>query len=511
MKIAIFGLPASGKGTQAQFIQDSYNIPQLSTGDLLRRIAKEDNSEIGERVRAIPTGHFADDELIIAAIKQELQNEKYKSGVLFDGFPRTEAQAKKMIEMDLIPDAVVFLKADEETLKERALNRRIHSASGRIYNLISNPPKNAGFDDITLEPLTHRDDDKPEYLNKRFEDFNNKTMPAFMSLKTLCKYGSGPVLVEVNGMQDKEKVSHDLLIGINSAKAILKIRENHTFVMVQSAFDGKDIDEQLTYTRAAMHECLMNGEIPLSTNILYSQPNILDYNNAEERELSQEINKQLINHFDKVVIYTSEKLIDDTKAVERILNGKKYLLDEDTNIALNHAVSNKKPVEIRNIDTLVIHKRANKEESINIPMPPPLFSETVDKIKNSPSLVIIESPYAGTPEEIKRNEYYARSAIKDCLNKGEIPFASHLLYTQAGILDDKQSAQRRLGIEAGLIMGTLCQKTTLYKDLGMTIGMEEGIGRAEVAGRSVEIREIPDFKDSYDNAISNIQSKKMKL
>lgn len=509
MKIAIFGLPASGKGTQASFIQDKYNIPQLSTGDMLRRLAKEDHTKLGEKIRNIPTGHFADDELIINSIKKELENPKYKNGVLFDGFPRTEEQANKMIEMGIIPDAVVFLKADEEQLKERIVNRRVHTASGRIYNLISNPPKQDGIDDLTKEPLTHRDDDKIEFIEKRFNDFNNKTMPAYLKLKQLCKYGSGPVLVEVNGMQEQNKVSHDLLIGINSAKAIFKIRQNHTFVMVQSAYDGKDADEQLTFTRAAMHECLMNGEIPFASHLLYSQPNILDYNNKDDRKLSQEINKRLIEHFDKVVIYTSDTLIDKDNAIERTMNGKKYLLDNDTNIALNHAVANNKPVEIRNIDTLMIHKRATPEKPIDIPMPPTIYSSTLDKISNNPQLVIIESPYAGTPEEIKRNEYYARSAIKDCLNNAEIPFASHLLYTQAGILDDKQSAQRRLGIEAGLIMGTLCQKTVLYKDLGITIGMDEGIERAKLAGRSVEIREIPNFIEQYNT--NNTVSKKPKI
>ena len=511
MKIAIFGLPASGKGTQAQFIENQYNIPQLSTGDMLRRLAKEDKTDLGDRIRAVPTGHFADDELILAAIKKELELPLYKHGILFDGFPRTEQQAKKMIEMDIIPDAVVFIKADEQALRERAVNRRIHQPSGRIYNLISNPPKADGLDDITKEPLTHRDDDKPEYLDKRFNDFNQKTMPAYSLLKALCKYGSGPVLVEVNGMQERNKVSHDLLIGINSAKAILKIRQNHEFVMIQSPYDGRDLKEQETYTRAAMHQSLMQGEIPFASHLLYSQPNVLDYNNEKHRELSREINKHLINHFDKVVIYTTDNLIDKENAIERRMNGKYYFLDHDTNEALNYAVKIKKPVEIRNLDSLEIHKRATDEPSVNLDIGSQSdIDSLIHKIKHNPQLVIVESPYAGTPEEIKRNEYYARSAIKDCLNQGEIPFASHLLYTQTGILDDKQSAQRRLGIEAGLIMGTLCQKSALYKDLGMTIGMEEGIDRAELAGRSVEIREIPDFKDAYEAGLSQGHTRKLK-
>lgn len=509
MNIVIFGLPASGKGTQANFIQNKYNIPQLSTGDMLRRLAKEDESHIGEEVRKIPTGHFANDELIIKALQSELSLPKYNNGVILDGFPRTEEQANKMIEMGFIPDAIVFLKADEDKIKDRAINRRIHPASGRIYNLLSNPPSQDGIDDITKEPLLHRDDDKEEYIEKRFKDFNDKTIPAYLKLKSLCKYGSGPVLVEINGMQDEEKVSLDLMIGVNSAKAIMKIRKNHTFVILQSSNDGFNTEEQMTYTRAAMHECLMNGEIPFASHLLYSQPNILNYEDNEDRELSQEINKRLIENFDKVVIYTSDNMINKKSSIERVMNGKKYFLDNDTNIALNHAVKINKPIEIRNIDNLDIHKRATPENIIDIPMPPTIHSSTMHKISNSPFLVIIESPYAGTPEEIKRNEYYARSAIKDCLNNGEIPFASHLLYTQAGILDDKQSAQRRLGIEAGLIMGTLCQKTVLYKDLGITVGMDEGIERAKLAGRSVEIRDIPNFIEAYNNSDNKYKKPKI--
>lgn len=102
-------------------------------------------------------------------------------------------------------------------------------------------------------------------------------------------------------------------------------------------------------------------------------------------------------------------------------------------------------------------------------------------------LVIIESPYAG---DIETNERYARAAMKDCLLRGEAPYASHLLYTQAGVLDDTIPDQRKLGIEAGLCWGKMASKTVVYTDLGITDGMRQGIERAEKEGRIIEFRYI---------------------
>lgn len=102
-------------------------------------------------------------------------------------------------------------------------------------------------------------------------------------------------------------------------------------------------------------------------------------------------------------------------------------------------------------------------------------------------LVIVESPFAG---DVERNQNYARSAMKDCLLKGEAPYASHLLYTQDGVLDDKDLDQRKLGIEAGLCWGKMASKTVVYTDLGISSGMKQGIERALTEGRIVEYRSL---------------------
>lgn len=106
-------------------------------------------------------------------------------------------------------------------------------------------------------------------------------------------------------------------------------------------------------------------------------------------------------------------------------------------------------------------------------------------------LVIVESPYAG---DVERNVRYARAALRDCLLRGEAPIASHLLYTQPGVLDDLVPDERRLGIEAGLAWGKWAAKTAVYTNLGISPGMELGIARAQVMGRVVEMRTLPGWE-----------------
>ena len=109
-------------------------------------------------------------------------------------------------------------------------------------------------------------------------------------------------------------------------------------------------------------------------------------------------------------------------------------------------------------------------------------------------LVIVESPYAG---DIEKNLAYARECLHECLRRGEAPFASHLLYTQAGVLDDDIPAQRKLGIEAGLAWGEKAEATIVYIDYGISLGMKLGIEEAERAGRAVEYRTLyaPVYED----------------
>ncbi|WP_066921398.1 hypothetical protein [Methylobacterium sp. CCH5-D2] len=117
-------------------------------------------------------------------------------------------------------------------------------------------------------------------------------------------------------------------------------------------------------------------------------------------------------------------------------------------------------------------------------------------------LVIVESPFAGrgdTPEtraaDQARNIAYARAAMADCLARNEAPFASHALYTLPGVLNDDDPAERRLGIAAGLAWGERADATVVFTDRGLTPGMREGIDRARIARRPVEMRSLPGWKD----------------
>lgn len=106
-------------------------------------------------------------------------------------------------------------------------------------------------------------------------------------------------------------------------------------------------------------------------------------------------------------------------------------------------------------------------------------------------LVVLESPYkANTEEELQGNLEYARACMRDCFMRGEYPFASHLLYTQEGVLDDNNQEERKLGIEAGLAWVKIADATVVYTDLGVTEGMGKGVERAESEGRPVEYRKL---------------------
>lgn len=212
MRIVLFGPPASGKGTQAYLLKDALDIPHLSTGDLLRRVAKEDN-QWGEKVRAVPVGHFASDDLIVALLKAELEKDAYANGVLLDGFPRTKAQATTMQELGLVMDVAVNLTVNEDVLTQRLVNRRVHPSSGRIYNLIGAPPKVEGLDDITGEPLVHRDDDKLDVVQQRFADYRNKTLPAVEVFRQ-----SGVRWIEVDGEQDSSVVFEQIMSNLKTPR-----------------------------------------------------------------------------------------------------------------------------------------------------------------------------------------------------------------------------------------------------------------------------------------------------
>ena len=177
MRVILLGAPGAGKGTQAQFIMEKYGIPQISTGDMLRAAVKA-GTELGLKVKDImATGGLVSDDLIIALVKERIQESDCANGFLFDGFPRTIPQAEALTEAGINIDCVVEIDVDDEEIVSRLSGRRVHEASGRVYHVDHNPPKQEGLDNETGEALIQREDDKEDTVRKRLSVYHEQTKP----------------------------------------------------------------------------------------------------------------------------------------------------------------------------------------------------------------------------------------------------------------------------------------------------------------------------------------------
>jgi adenylate kinase len=175
MRLILLGAPGAGKGTQANFIKEKYNIPQISTGDMLRAAIKA-GTELGMAAKKVmDAGQLVSDDIIIGLVKERLKDADCANGYLFDGFPRTVAQADAMKDSGVNIDYVLEIDVPDEMIVERMTGRRTHQPSGRVYHVKFNPPKNDNLDDVTGEPLIQRDDDQEETVKKRLAVYHNQT------------------------------------------------------------------------------------------------------------------------------------------------------------------------------------------------------------------------------------------------------------------------------------------------------------------------------------------------
>jgi adenylate kinase len=177
MKLILLGGPGAGKGTQAGYITKKYNIPQISTGDMLRAAVKAGTAMGLEAKKVMDAGGLVTDEIILGLVKDRIAEDDCKNGFLFDGFPRTLAQADALKDQGVEIDAVVEIDVDDSEIIKRMSGRRVHVNSGRTYHVIFNPPKVAGKDDETGEDLIQRDDDKEETVKKRLDVYHEQTEP----------------------------------------------------------------------------------------------------------------------------------------------------------------------------------------------------------------------------------------------------------------------------------------------------------------------------------------------
>lgn len=177
MRFIFLGPPGAGKGTQASFITRKYGIPQISTGDMLRAAIKA-GSALGLKAKTImDAGQLVPDDVIIGLVKSRIEQPDCAGGFLFDGFPRTLAQADAMKSAGLQIDYVIEIAVPDEEIVQRMSGRRVHPASGRTYHVKFNPPKVADKDDLTGEPLIQRQDDRPETVKERLRVYHAQTKP----------------------------------------------------------------------------------------------------------------------------------------------------------------------------------------------------------------------------------------------------------------------------------------------------------------------------------------------
>jgi adenylate kinase len=177
MRLILLGAPGAGKGTQAQYITEKYNIPQISTGDMLRAAVKAGTPLGVEAKKVMDAGGLVSDDIILGLIKERLQQPDCANGFLFDGFPRTIPQAEALKEQGVNLDYVVEVDVEDEEIIRRMSGRRVHPASGRTYHVVFNPPKVEGKDDVTGEDLIQRADDNAETVRKRLEVYLSQTKP----------------------------------------------------------------------------------------------------------------------------------------------------------------------------------------------------------------------------------------------------------------------------------------------------------------------------------------------
>ncbi|HZD20687.1 MAG TPA: adenylate kinase [Burkholderiales bacterium] len=177
MRLMLLGPPGAGKGTQANFIREKYGIPQISTGDMLRAAVKAGTPLGLAAKKVMDAGQLVSDDIIIGLVQDRLQQPDCARGYLFDGFPRTIPQADALKRAGVPIDHVLEIEVPDDEIIARMSGRRVHPASGRTYHVTFNPPKVAGKDDVTGEPLIQRDDDREQTVKKRLEVYRAQTRP----------------------------------------------------------------------------------------------------------------------------------------------------------------------------------------------------------------------------------------------------------------------------------------------------------------------------------------------
>lgn len=219
MRVILLGGPGAGKGTQAANICKRYDIPQISTGDMLRAAVKAGTPLGLEAKKVMDAGGLVSDDIILGLVAERIKQNDCANGYLFDGFPRTIAQAESLKEQGVSLDAVVEIDVDDEEIIKRMSGRRVHLASGRTYHIVFNPPKVEGKDDETGEELIQRDDDHEETVKKRLDVYHEQTEPLIEYYSSWAKSGEekAPAYVKINGIGKVDEIRQQIEKGLDAA------------------------------------------------------------------------------------------------------------------------------------------------------------------------------------------------------------------------------------------------------------------------------------------------------
>ena len=211
MKIILLGAPGAGKGTQAQFLTKTFDIPQISTGDMLRAAIKA-GTELGKLAKSfMDEGKLVTDEIIIGLVKERITLEDCKNGFLLDGFPRTVPQADALKEAGVAIDAIIEIDVPDSEIVKRMSGRRAHLASGRTYHVVYNPPKVEGKDDLTGEELVQRDDDKEEVVLDRLRVYHDQTAPLIGYYSKEAETNGNLKYIRIDGTQAIDAVEQAII------------------------------------------------------------------------------------------------------------------------------------------------------------------------------------------------------------------------------------------------------------------------------------------------------------
>lgn len=215
MRLLLLGAPGVGKGTQARKLVDTFKIPQISTGDMLREAIKN-NTPLGLQAKSyMDSGKLVPDDLIIALVEERLKAPDAQKGFILDGFPRTLPQAesleRSLQKMQIRLDAVIDFNVSYDNIVERLSNRLVCKNCGTVYNRVTHLPEKENVCDICGGEIYQRSDDRREAIEKRLKVYETETAPLRDFYKSIGK------LAYLNGEKEEEEVFQDILAIIKTA------------------------------------------------------------------------------------------------------------------------------------------------------------------------------------------------------------------------------------------------------------------------------------------------------